>query len=96
MLLALFLAGITMAQTTRQVTGKVIGNDNAPVASATVQVKGGTQSAMTSNDGTFSITVPAGQLVLSISSTGFLSTEVSVSAGQSTLNVTREYLLQSP
>ena len=77
-----------MSQSSRQVTGKVIGNDNAPVASATVQVKGGTQSAMTGNDGAFSITVPSGQVVLSISSSGFLSTEVSVGAGQSSVNVT--------
>ncbi|MFN6375411.1 MAG: SusC/RagA family TonB-linked outer membrane protein [Chitinophagia bacterium] len=88
MLLGLFLAGVTMSQSTRQVTGKVIGNDNAPVASATVQVKGGTQSAVTGNDGSFSITVPSGQVVLSVSSSGFLGTEITVTAGQSSVNVT--------
>lgn len=88
MLLGLLFAGVTMSQSTRQVTGKVIGNDNAPVASATVQVKGGTQSAMTGNDGSFSITVPSGQVVLSISSSGFLATEVTVTSGQSSVNVT--------
>ena len=88
MLLGLFLAGVTMSQSTRQVTGKVIGNDKAPVASATVQVKGVTQSTLTGNDGSFSISVPSGQVVLSISSSGFLSTEVTVGAGQSSANVT--------
>jgi TonB-linked SusC/RagA family outer membrane protein len=87
-LLGLILFGSVSAQSSRQVTGKVTGNDNAPVASATVQVKGGTQSAVTGNDGSFSITVPSGAVVLSVSSAGFLSTEVSVAAGQSTVNVT--------
>lgn len=82
------LIGSVSAQSTRQVTGKVTGNDNAPVASATVQVKGGAQSAMTGNDGSFSITTPAGATVLTITSAGFLSADVEVPAGQSTVNVT--------
>lgn len=87
-LLGLILFGSVSAQSSRQVTGKVTGNDNAPVASATVQVKGGTQSAVTGNDGSFSISVPAGVVTLSVSSAGFLSAEVSVPAGQSSVNVT--------
>jgi len=82
------LIGSVSAQSTRQVTGKVTGNDNAPVASATVQVKGGAQSAMTGNDGSFSITTPAGATVLTITSAGFLSADVEVPTGQSTVNVT--------
>jgi hypothetical protein len=53
-----FLLGQAMSQTTRQVTGKVTGNDKAPVASATVQVKGGTQTTITGNDGSFSTPIP--------------------------------------
>lgn len=87
-LMGLILLAPAMAQSTRQVTGKVTGNDNAPVASATVQVKGGTQTAITGNDGNFSITVPAGNVTLTITSVGFLSAEVSVESGQSIVNVT--------
>lgn len=87
-LLGLMLLGPLMAQSTRQVTGKVTGNDNAPVAMATVQVKGGNQTAITGNDGSFSITVPAGKVTLTFSSVGFLTADVAVDAGQSVANVT--------
>lgn len=87
-LMGLVLFGSVSAQSTRQVTGKVTGNDNAPVASATVQVKGGNQSAVTGNDGTFSIAVPSGAVVLTVTSSGFLSADVDVPAGTSTVNVT--------
>jgi TonB-linked SusC/RagA family outer membrane protein len=87
LLIGLLTLGTAMAQT-RQVTGKVTGSDNQPVASATVQVKGGSQTAVTGNDGAFSIGVPAGQVVLSVSSTGFVATEVTVAAGQNTVNIT--------
>lgn len=87
LLIGLLTLGNAMAQT-RQVTGKVTGSDNQPVASATVQVKGGSQTAVTGSDGAFSIGVPAGQVVLSVSSTGFVATDVTVAAGQSTVNIT--------
>ncbi|MEI6190020.1 MAG: SusC/RagA family TonB-linked outer membrane protein [Chitinophagia bacterium] len=76
----------TFAQT-RQVTGKVTGTDNQAVASATIKVKGGNAAATTKADGTFSLKVPAGSLVLQISSLGFATQEVTVGASQTTVNV---------
>ena len=87
LLIGLLTLGTSMAQT-RQVSGKVTGSDNQPVASATVQVKGGSQTAVTANDGAFSISVPAGDVVLSVSSTGYLSAEFRVAAGQASVNIT--------
>ncbi len=87
MLLGLFLLGSTQAQVTRQVTGKVTGNDNVPIPAATVKVKGGTQTAVTDNDGSFSITVPGGPVVLSVSSSGYLASDISIDGNQSTANV---------
>jgi TonB-linked SusC/RagA family outer membrane protein len=87
LLIGLLTLGTSMAQT-RQVSGKVTGSDNQPVASATVQVKGGSQTAVTANDGAFSISIPAGDVVLTVSSTGYLSGEFKVAAGQNSVNIT--------
>ncbi len=76
----------TFAQT-RQVTGKVTGTDNQAVASATIKVKGGNAAATTKADGTFSLKVPAGSVVLQVSSLGFATQEVTVGASQATVNV---------
>ncbi|MBU6261624.1 MAG: SusC/RagA family TonB-linked outer membrane protein [Bacteroidetes bacterium] len=76
----------TFAQT-RQVSGKVTGPDNKAVAAATVKIKGSTTATSTSTDGSFSIKVPAGNVVLEISSLGFATKEVSVGAAQSSVSV---------
>src|SRR3954466_1913190 len=63
MLLLMFLSMGAFAQ--RQVTGKVTsGNDNAPLSFATVAVKGTKVATLTTADGTFSLTMPAGQNTL--------------------------------
>jgi TonB-linked SusC/RagA family outer membrane protein len=77
----------TFAQT-RQVAGKVTGTDNQAVASATIKVKGSNAAATTNADGTFSLNAPSGSFTLQISSTGFVTKEVTVGATQSTVNVT--------
>ena len=77
----------TFAQT-RQVTGKVTGTDNQPVASATIKVKGSNAAATSNADGAFSLNAPSGSFTLQISSTGFAAKEVTVGATQSTVNVT--------
>jgi TonB-dependent SusC/RagA subfamily outer membrane receptor len=83
----LCMLSATFAQT-RQVTGKVTGTDNQAVASATIKVKGSNAAATTNADGTFSLNAPSGSFTLQISSTGFVTKEVTVGATQSTVNVT--------
>ncbi|MBX3253016.1 MAG: SusC/RagA family TonB-linked outer membrane protein [Chitinophagaceae bacterium] len=69
-----------------QVTGKVTDENGNPVAGATVQVKGRSQTAaITDNDGSFSIDVD-NDATLVISSVGFVSKEVPV-AGKSVLDI---------
>jgi TonB-dependent starch-binding outer membrane protein SusC len=78
------LSAVAFAQTA--VSGKVTDSkDGAPVAGATVTVKGAKVATKTAADGTFTISVPANATLI-ITSVGFGSTEVSV-AGKSSLDV---------
>jgi TonB-linked SusC/RagA family outer membrane protein len=76
----------TFAQT-RQVTGKVTGVNNQVVASASIKVKASNLATITNTDGTFSLKAPNGSFVLQVSSIGYESKEVAVSASQSIVNV---------
>lgn len=72
-------------QQDKVVTGKVTDDKGAVVAGATVTVKGKSISAVTKDDGTFSINVPQGAAILTISYVGMLSMDVNV---ESKTNVT--------
>ncbi len=50
----------------------------APLAGATIAVKGGTQSASTDSKGSFSLTVPDGSVIIEISFVGYVTQEVAV------------------
>ena len=76
----------TFAQT-RQITGKVTGTDNQVVVSATIKIKASNVATITGADGTFSLKAPNGGFVLQVSSVGFASKEVAVSASQTVVNV---------
>lgn len=70
LLLSFFLATIMYAQS-RPITGKVLGEDNKPLAGATVAVKGTNVATQTDEGGNFSISVPTGRNVLTVSSVGY-------------------------
>jgi TonB-linked SusC/RagA family outer membrane protein len=84
--------GLLSYSQTRQITGKVLGPDNQGVLSASVKVKGSATGTTTNADGVFSLTIPAGDVVLQISSVGFATREVSVGAGQGNvmINLTQD------
>ncbi|HEY0896870.1 MAG TPA: TonB-dependent receptor [Sphingobacteriaceae bacterium] len=83
-LLASFLAS---AQT--KITGKVFGRDDGqPLIGATVKVKGTTNGASTDANGTFSLSVTRGN-VLVVSSIGYESQEVAVT-DQTSYDITLE------
>ena len=93
--LFVLLAGMTLAGApvsaqapTRQITGSVVeeGN-NAPIASAQLQVRGTSIGGLSRDDGTFSLTVPAREIVLVVRRIGYPPAEVTVPASQSTVNV---------
>lgn len=66
MLLLLLLMGLqagTFAQG-KKVSGKVVSEDGLPLAGVTVSIKGGTGGTATASDGTYSLTVPAGAVLV--------------------------------
>lgn len=72
----------------RQITGRVISeSDNAPVAGATITLKGTTRTVAASADGSFTISAPAGPVTLAISSISFATREVNVGADQNNISI---------
>lgn len=63
----------------RTVTGKITDPNNQPAVGATVSVKGTNVATQTDASGNFSISVPANQNVLTITSVGFESKDFDVS-----------------
>ena len=83
-----FLCLITQAQN-RTVKGKVVAaSNNAPLAGASITVKGKTTGALTANDGSFSLSVPTGPVVMVVSSIGYATLEKSVAADESEITIT--------
>ncbi|WP_442588058.1 SusC/RagA family TonB-linked outer membrane protein [Pedobacter sp. AW31-3R] len=71
----------------RQITGKVTGlADGQPIPGAVVKVKGKTGGTGTNNEGAFAVTAATGD-ILQISSIGYVTKEVPVTAGN-VFNVT--------
>jgi TonB-dependent starch-binding outer membrane protein SusC len=86
LLMGLFVLCTQLFAQNRTVTGKVTDQNGAGVPNATVRVKGTTIGTTTSNDGTFSISVPANGRALLISSVGFAEQEIAI-GGQSSVSV---------
>lgn len=83
--LLLLVSGSVLAQ--RTVSGRVVNaENNAPVAGATVQVKGSNTATQTGPDGSFQIVATTANPTLVISSVGFETQELSV-GNQNSLNV---------
>jgi TonB-linked SusC/RagA family outer membrane protein len=77
----LFLFCITANAQTRTVKGKVTSSkDNQPVPGASVSVKGKGNSVVTGADGNFSLTVPNGNVIIVISSVGYVNVQKAVDA----------------
>jgi len=75
------------AQTT--VTGKVLDENQVPLPSATVVVKGSSNGVATDFDGNFVIELSSGETMLVVSYIGYVTKEVDV-AGRSVITVTLE------
>ena len=72
-----FAAGVTMAQ--RTVSGNVVDEEGLALIGANVLVKGTSSGTITDIDGNFSLSVPDGEDMLTISYTGYGSQDVDVS-----------------
>ena len=60
----------------RTITGTVTGENNAPVAGATITVKGTSIATLSNQDGQFSITVPADRNALTVSFVGYQNQDI--------------------
>ncbi|OKL40057.1 SusC/RagA family TonB-linked outer membrane protein [Pontibacter flavimaris] len=85
-LLLCLVTGLAFAQQKRTITGTVKDDKGTPLPYASVQVKGTTTGTTTGDDGTFSLSVDEGA-VLVVNSLGFDSKEVSVGTSN-TIEVT--------
>lgn len=86
LLFILIAPGITIAQTSKKITGKVTAESGEVLAGVTVQVKGTTNITTTTNDGTFTITLQGNESVLTFSYVGYVNQEVNVKS-KTTVNV---------
>jgi len=77
----LFFSGILLAQKT--ITGKVTDDKGAPLANASVLVKGTNTGTVTKQDGTYTISVPANAKTLVFSSVDMEATEVNIGSQSS-------------
>ncbi|WP_343701315.1 SusC/RagA family TonB-linked outer membrane protein [Chitinophaga sp.] len=71
----------------RKVTGKVVGDDGAPIPFATIQIKGTTSGTTADQQGNFNLTVSGDNVVIIIRSVGFTQQEIPLGS-QTSVNVT--------
>lgn len=70
----------------KKISGRVVsGSDGQPIPNATIQIKGTRTAAVTTSDGTFSLTTPEANPQFIVSSVGFLSKTVSAQNGATIL-----------
>lgn len=83
------LTSLPVAREQQIIRGRISDNsDGSPIVGATVQVKGGTQTVRTDENGNFSIDADS-DATLVISSVGYVNKEVAI-AGRSEINITLE------
>lgn len=78
------------AQNQREVSGKVLDAAQQPLVGVGVLVDGTTNGTVTSENGTFSLKVPAGTVTLEVSSLGYVTKKVSVPSTQANVTVILE------
>ena len=72
----LSFSNILIAQKT--ITGKITGSNDQPVVGATITVKGTNVATLADTSGNFSVFIPAGSNILTISSLGYATREVKI------------------
>jgi len=88
MCIALGLAAATAGAQNRQITGSIVEEgSNVPIGSAQVQVRGTTIGTLSREDGTFSLQVPARDIMLVVKRIGYPPVEQNVAANASTVRI---------
>lgn len=85
-MLGVFMACTQLLAQNRTVSGKVTDPQGAGIPNASVSVKGTSFGTITSADGSFSLTVPANNNTLVVSSVGFQDQQISID-GKSTVTI---------
>lgn len=85
----MLFASLSYAAAQKTVTGKVTGEDGAPLPGVTVVVKGTTTGTVTNADGNYSIQVPENDPVLVFSFIGMKTQEIAIN-NQTSIDVTLE------
>ena len=75
----LLCTGTLFAQ--RTVTGKVLDDAGRPISNVSVVVKGSSRGSVTRDDGSFSLDLPATATVLSFSTIGFVTQDLTLGTG---------------
>ncbi|RYE28361.1 MAG: SusC/RagA family TonB-linked outer membrane protein, partial [Sphingobacteriaceae bacterium] len=70
----------------RELNGKVIlSKDKTPLPGVSVFIKGTAKGAATASNGVFTLRIPAGATVLQVRSIGYVTREISVAEGQTSV-----------
>lgn len=77
----------SLAAQNRMVSGKVLDAKQQPLVGVAVLVEGTTRGVTTSEDGTFTVDVPAGNTVLNVTCLGYISQKVTVPASRSDMTI---------
>lgn len=85
--LALMLAGVSAFAQSRELSGVVLDATDFPLIGVAVIVDGTTNGVMTSDDGSFTLTVPASEVVLNVSSLGYETKLVTVPSTQDRITI---------
>lgn len=87
----LFLACVLSASAqTRNLTGKVLDTNGEPAFGAAVMVKGTTNGTTVGDDGSFTLRVSSGDVVLTVTALGYTDATVNVPASQSNVQIVLE------
>ncbi|MEO7291516.1 MAG: TonB-dependent receptor plug domain-containing protein, partial [Ginsengibacter sp.] len=86
-MLGVFVLSTQMFAQNRTIAGKVSDATGQPIAGASVLVKGTRTGTTTSQDGTFSLNVPAKAKTLTISSINMATQDVAISGGDMTISL---------
>lgn len=87
LLMCLCITLFNQAYAQKTVTGKVVNGAGNPIAFASVAVKGTRTAVSTGADGAFSISTPAGQVILTASSVGYDPAEVDVTGSSGSITI---------
>lgn len=90
LILALGCLTAAFAQNQREVSGKVLDAAQQPLVGVAVLVEGTNNGTMTSDDGSFSLMVPAGNVTLEVTSLGYVTRKVSVPSTRSSVSIVLE------